>query len=241
MTEDTRALRVPHSNFYFPQEDLLSAWCEKNNTHWTVTRPAFILGANPSSPINISYPLATYASVQRELGLPLSFPGSVEAWDINKDLTTASLIGYFSEWVVLTPGAANEAFNLVDDSPFSYGKFWPTLASWYKIPYSVPEADESKYTTVTLPQNPPPRGFGKPGQVKIAFSLEEWAIRPEVKATWEKIQEREGLNKAFDPWRSRDSLQNNFATLDGEILGNVIIPVPSLFPHKIPLLLFPQF
>ena len=41
-----------------------------------------------------------------------------------------------------------------------------------------------------------------------------------MKAVWEKIQEREGLDRAFDPWRSRDALQNNFATLDGEVLGN---------------------
>jgi hypothetical protein len=145
MTEDTPSLRVPHSNFYFPQEDLLSEWCEKNNTHWTVTRPAFILGANPSSPINISYTLAVYARVQKELGRKLEFPGDTGAWDINKDLSTASLIGYFSEWVVLTPGAANEAFNIVDDSPFSYGKFWPELAKWYGIEYTVPEADDSMY------------------------------------------------------------------------------------------------
>jgi hypothetical protein len=47
MTEGTPADRVTiESNFYFPQEDMLAEWAAKHNTKWTVTRPAFIIGAN---------------------------------------------------------------------------------------------------------------------------------------------------------------------------------------------------
>lgn len=219
MTEDKPALRVPHSNFYFPQEDLLSTWAEENNTHWTVTRPGFIIGANKTAPINISYALAIYASIQKELGLRLEFPSDIAAWDINKDLTTASLLGYFSEWAALTPSAADQALNVVDDSPFSYGKFWPILADWYGIGYETPEEDESKYFVVTMPRSPPPRGFGKPGVVKIRFSFEAWAKKEEVKVAWERIQEKEKLRKELDPWRSGESLVNVFGTLDAEMLG----------------------
>ncbi|KAH9219782.1 hypothetical protein DL95DRAFT_383979 [Leptodontidium sp. 2 PMI_412] len=219
MTEDTPALRVPHSNFYFPQEDLLSTWAEENKTHWTVTRPGFIIGANKTAPINISYALAIYASIQKELGLRLEFPSDIAAWDINKDLTTASLLGYFSEWAALTPSAADQALNIVDDSPFSYGKFWPILADWYGIGYETPEEDESKYFVVTMPRSPPPRGFGKPGVVKIRFSFEAWAKKEEVKVAWERIQEKEELRKELDPWRSGESLVNVFGTLDAEMLG----------------------
>lgn len=219
MTEDTPALRIKHENFYFPQEDLLSSWAAKHSTSWVVTRPGFILGANPSSPINITYALAIYAAVQKELGGKLEFPADVQAWDINKDLSTASLIGFFSEWAVLTPEARNETFNIVDDSPFSYGKFWPELAEWYSLQYTTPETDDSKYTIVTLPRNPPPRGFGKPGEVKIAFSFEAWAQKPEVKTAWAKLQEKDGLKKEFDPWRDEGVLKNVFATLDAEMLG----------------------
>lgn len=219
MTEDTPAERFPHTNFYFPQEDLLTAWAAKHHTTWTVTRPGFIIGANANAQINISYPLAIYASVQKELGLKLEFPADVNAWDINKDLSTASLIGYFSEWAVLTDGGANEAFNIVDDSPFSYGKFWPELAKWYGIEHGVAEAEESKYMVVTLPLRPPPRGFGGPGVVKIKFSFEAWAQKPEVREAWERVQKREGLDGKFDPWRSRENLFAAFATLDADTLG----------------------
>ncbi|KAH7348561.1 hypothetical protein BKA65DRAFT_398059 [Rhexocercosporidium sp. MPI-PUGE-AT-0058] len=220
MTEDTPALRVPHSNFYFPQEDLLSTWAKENKTHWTVTRPGFIIGASESAQINISYALAIYASVQKELNLKLEFPSDIGAWDINKDLTTASLLGYFSEWAALTPSAADEALNIVDDSPFSYGRFWPILASWYGIAYETPVEDESKYFVVTMPRSPPPRGFGKPGEVKINFSFEAWAKKQEIKTAWEKIQKREGLRKELDPWKSSESLVAVFGALDADLLGN---------------------
>jgi hypothetical protein len=220
MTEDTPAERIDHKNFYFPQEDLLSAWSLKHSTSWVVTRPGFIIGANPTAPINLSYGLALYASIQKELGQELEFPSDIRAWDINKDLTTASLIGYFSEWAVLTEEAKNEAFNIVDDSPFSYGKFWPVLAGWYGVGYGTPEEDEGSFNVVTMGRNPPPRGFGGPGVVKIKFSFEEWAKKDEVKKAWERIQEREGLNKALDPWRERSELVNIFGTVDADLLGN---------------------
>jgi hypothetical protein len=67
-----------------------------------VTRPAFIIGANEGAAVNIAYALAIYTSVQKELEGKLEFPADVSVWDASKDLTTAKLIGYFSEWAVLT-------------------------------------------------------------------------------------------------------------------------------------------
>ena len=115
--------------------------------------------------INVAYALALYASIQRALGLKLEFPADIGAWDASKDLTYAKLIGYFSEWAVLTPAAANQALNIVDDSPFAYGSFWPELAKWYGMEYGTPEVDEEKYTVVTMPHSPAPRGFGPAGKV----------------------------------------------------------------------------
>lgn len=143
----------------------------------------------------------------------------MNAWDVNKDLTTAKIIGHFSEWAVLTEGAADEALNIVDDSPFSYGRFWPEIARWFGVEAGRPEADESKYQTITMPRNPAPRGFGPAGKVYITWSFMEWAKRPEVKEVWERIQEREGLRKDLDPWRSWEKVQEVWGTLDAEILG----------------------
>lgn len=222
MTEGTALERVPHANFYFPQEDALSAWCAEHGTDWNVTRPGFIVGANATAPINISYPLAIYASVQKELGQRLEFPSDIGAWDAIKDLSTASLIGYFSEWVVLNAATANEAFNIVDNSPFAYGKFWPTLAQWYGLEYGIPEKSESAYTTVTLPNTPPPRGFGPAGNVKFTFTFEQWSKRPDVRTAWKHIMETSSLDAALNPFGpdKEHLLQDIFRTLDAEMLGS---------------------
>jgi len=219
MTEDTPAERVDHSNFYFPQEDLLMSWAAKHNTHWTVTRPGFIIGANEGAAINISYALAIYASVQRELGGKLEFPADTGAWDASKDLTTAKLIGYFSEWVALTDAAKNQSFNIVDNSPFAWGKLWPEFAKWYGIQHGIPEPDAEKYMVVTLPLSPPPRGFGAPGKVFISFTFEEWSQKTEVREAWARIQDRAGLRKELNPWRNEVTVKELFQTLDAELLG----------------------
>jgi hypothetical protein len=138
--------------------------------------------------------------------------------------------------------------NIVDDSPFAYGHFWPELAKWYGIEQGIPEVDDDKFTVVTMPHYPPPRGFGPAGKVYgsyslpyvaflpfqthlvmsarsstntsiVKFSFEAWAQKPEVKAAWEKLQEEQGLNKAADPWISHARLMETFGVLDAEMLG----------------------
>ena len=217
MMED--APRVDHPNFYFPQEDALSAWSKKHSTHWTITRPGFILGAVKEASMNITFALAIYASVQKELGLKLDFPADIGAWDANKDLSAVRLIAYFEEWAVLTDAAANQALNIVDDSRFTYGGFWPTVASWYGLEYGIPEPDESKYQHITMPRDPAPRGFGPPGLVNVTWNFESWADKAEVKAAWKTIQKREGLDPSLDPWRNSTTFQECFGTLDAEVLG----------------------
>jgi len=169
--------------------------------------------------MNITYALAIYASVQKELDLKLEFPTDVAAWDANKDLSVVRLVAYHEEWAVLTDGAADQALNIVDDSRFSWGAFWPVVAGWYGLPYGIPEEDESKYVHVTMPLDPAPRGFGKAGVVNLAWNFENWAAKPEVREAWEKIQEREGLDKSLSPWRNQKAMRECFGTLDAEILG----------------------
>ncbi|TVY16630.1 Short chain dehydrogenase gsfE [Lachnellula arida] len=218
MTED--APRIPHPNFYFPQEDALSAWClhHHHHTSWTVTRPGFIIGAVREASMNITHALAIYASVQKELGAALEFPADIAAWDANKDLSVVKLIAYHAEWAVLTEGAANQALNIVDDSRFSWGAFWGVLASWYGIPRGVPVLDEGRYARVPMPDDAP-RGFGGPGVVSVVWSFEGWAGKKEVRDAWERVQEREGLDAGLSPWRSERVVRECFATLDAEILG----------------------
>jgi hypothetical protein len=211
---DPRFLAEP--NFYFPQEDLLWKWAKENNTEWNVTRPGFIIGAVRDAAMSIALGLALYAAVQKELKQGLQFPGDLSAWDAEKHLSSAQILGYHSEWAVLTPAAANQILNSGDNSLFTYGKFWPLLAALHGIPYQGPELDDAKYQTIEMPTSPPPRGFGPAGKFRMAWSFEAWAQKPEVQDAWAVLKKRYNLTLERDPF---ENVKDVFGLLDGEMLG----------------------
>lgn len=84
--------------------------------------PSWILGAVKASDMTTFYPLAVYASVQRKLGKPLAFPGDTAAWEKIMPMSSATLNSFFHEWLVLDDGTADQRFNIVDDSEFTWMK-----------------------------------------------------------------------------------------------------------------------
>jgi nucleoside-diphosphate-sugar epimerase len=213
---DPRFLAAP--NFYFPQEDLLWEWAAENNVGWNVTRPGFIVGAVRDAAMNVPYGLALYAAVQKELGLRVEFPGDVDAWDVENHMSSAKLIGKHAEWAVLSPQARNQILNISDGSMFTWGKFWPLLAAAYGAEYGVPETDDSKFITITMPMQPPPRGFGPAGKFRLSWSFEEWARKPVNQEAWKKIKAREGLVTVRDPFQG-ENVKDIFGLLDAALLG----------------------
>ena len=146
------------NNFYYPQEDILDKYCKENGLAWNVVRPSYIIGAVRDNMLNHMNGFAVYASVQAHLKQPLLFPGDYVAWDKEICQSTAMINAYLEEWAVLTPDAANEAFNIQDGTPFTFGRFWPYLASWYGLPWSPPESDPDKYRTYVSRSVETPRG-----------------------------------------------------------------------------------
>ena len=146
------------NNFYYPQEDILAKYCAENGLGWNVVRPSYIIGAVRDNLLNHMTGFAVYASVQAHLKRPLAFPGDYLAWDREMCQSTAIMNAYLEEWAVLTPEAENEAFNAQDGLPFTWGRFWPYLASWYGIPWTPPENDPDKYRSNTSRSKETPRG-----------------------------------------------------------------------------------
>lgn len=193
--EETDPRVYTDPNFYYPQEDRLKEFCHKHSIGWNSTRPSHILGAVPDAAMNLCYPLAVYANVQKRLDQPLDFPGDIAAWENPVSLSSAQANAYLSEWIVLTAHAKDESFNAADDCPFTWSKFWPKLAAHFQIPWNGPDTSAgAKYHTIKgHPQ--PPRGYGPPGELRSRFTLVEWAKRPEVQEAWKGIAETYGLRE----------------------------------------------
>ena len=146
-------------NFYYPQEDALAAYCAARGVGWNVVRPSYIIGAVRDGALNHMIGLAIYAAIQAHLNQPLYFPGDYIAWDREVCQSTALLNAYFEEWAVLSPDAENQAFNIQDGLPFTWGRFWPSLAEWYGTTWEAPEVERGKYRAATSRHVQTPRGY----------------------------------------------------------------------------------
>ncbi|KAH7413073.1 hypothetical protein BKA64DRAFT_637749 [Cadophora sp. MPI-SDFR-AT-0126] len=187
-------------NFYYPQEDMLWEYCGREGVGWNVIRPAWIIGATNNAQMNVFYGLGLYASVLSHLRQPLAFPGDLDAWETAHTHSSAYLTGYQSEHAVLDERMSNQAFNAVDGTPFSWGRLWPLLSSWWSVEAGRPELDEGKFKTVTLPHEPPPRGWGPATAYRRSFSITAWASQPDVQKAWSEIVRKHKLDNSHDPF-----------------------------------------
>lgn len=130
--------RVVHPSFYTAQEDYLSAHAEKTGTTYTIFRPDIICGVAVGTSTSIVAGVAVYATLCKELGLPLRFPGSAEAYENLLQFTDARLIGRASEWAAESTGAANQIFNLSNGDQFRWSRVWPKIATFFDMPVAPP-------------------------------------------------------------------------------------------------------
>ncbi|GKT55892.1 NAD dependent epimerase/dehydratase family protein [Colletotrichum tofieldiae] len=84
-------------NFYYPQEDILKAFCEKNGKSWNLLRPAAVIGESTDATMNMFYLFAVYAAMQARNSEPLPFGGDWEQWQYEYYLCSARMTGYLTE------------------------------------------------------------------------------------------------------------------------------------------------
>nr|KMM69946.1 aldo-keto reductase family protein [Coccidioides posadasii RMSCC 3488] len=218
------------SNFYYPQEDMLFEYCRQTGAGWNVVRPSSILGAVKDAAMNLVYPLGVFGAVQSYLGKPMVYPGDLNSFQAVQDMSTAMMNGYLEEWAVLTPAAANEAFNACDNSQFTFGKFWLRLAKWYGVGYELPD-ENAEYQAVQTPYEPPPRGFGPRATHRFRYTFSEWASKPEVQAAWKDLMKKHNLES--NPFSNEKNRERIFGFADGMMLGVTALQFNMDKAHKL--------
>jgi nucleoside-diphosphate-sugar epimerase len=118
----------------------VAEWAAKNGASWTVLRPHMVMGPSLNSPMNLVTSLATYAAMNRELGLSLRFPGTKEGWNTLQETTDAELFGRATLWALGEDKARNEIFNISNGDVYRWRQLWNELAAFYDLPIAEPLA-----------------------------------------------------------------------------------------------------
>ena len=118
-------------NFYWNQEDLVRERSAAGGWTFSVMRPQIVCGMAIGSPMNMTMAIGVYAAVQKELGLPLSYPGGDP---FITQATDALLLGRAIRWAATAPAARDETFNITNGDELVWRSAWPSIAQAFDMP-----------------------------------------------------------------------------------------------------------
>ena len=120
-------------NFYYDQQDWVAAYQQGKRWTWSTWRPHGLCGLSIGSAMNQLNALAIYATISRELQLPLRFPGSIDAFRAVYQFTDASLLARTAIWAFEQATCANNAFNITNGDHDRWENIWPEIAREFAI------------------------------------------------------------------------------------------------------------
>lgn len=105
---------------------------------WSALRPSVVAGVGLGNPMNLAMVIAVYASISKELGIPLRFPGKRGAYTSLVEVTDADLLARATTWAATNPGSRNEAYNITNGDLFRWSSMWPNLAAFFDLDTAPP-------------------------------------------------------------------------------------------------------
>jgi nucleoside-diphosphate-sugar epimerase len=103
---------------------------------WSAIRPSVVGGVALGNPLNLAMVIAVYASISKELGLPLRFPGNLGAYDSLLEMTDAGLLAKATVWAATE--TTNQAFNIANGDLFRWSELWPKIARAFDLEVAPP-------------------------------------------------------------------------------------------------------
>jgi len=125
--------RLDVENFYYAQEDEVFAAAARDGFTWSVHRPHTVIGRAVGNAMNMGTTLAVYATLCREAGRPMVFPGSAAQWSGLTDMTDAGQLARHLLWATETEAAHDQAFNVVNGDVFRWQWMWGRIADWFGV------------------------------------------------------------------------------------------------------------
>ncbi|WP_028612179.1 SDR family oxidoreductase [Paenibacillus harenae] len=134
---ETDAHHMP-PEFNVDQQNFLEKRQKGKDWTWSALRPSVVCGFALGNPMNLAIVIAVYASMSKELGLPLRFPGKPGAYHSLLEMTDAGLLAKATVWAATDERCANQAFNITNGDLFRWNELWPKIAAYFELETAPP-------------------------------------------------------------------------------------------------------
>ncbi|MCM3627754.1 SDR family oxidoreductase [Paenibacillus glycanilyticus] len=134
---ETDAYHMP-PEFNVDQQRFLEQRQPGSSWTWSALRPSVVAGFALGNPMNLAMVIAVYASMSKELGLPLRFPGKPGAYHSLLEMTDANLLARATVWAATDERCANQAFNITNGDLFRWNELWPKIAAYFGLETAPP-------------------------------------------------------------------------------------------------------
>lgn len=124
--------------FNVDQQEFLERLQKGKNWTWSAIRPSVVGGTALGNPMNLVLAIAVYASISKELDVPLRFPGKSGAFDKIMEMTDGALLAKATVWAATSPQCANQAFNITNGDLFRWNELWPEIAGFFQLDTAAP-------------------------------------------------------------------------------------------------------
>jgi nucleoside-diphosphate-sugar epimerase len=130
----------PHMppEFNVDQQNFLIERQKGKSWSWSAIRPSVVCGFALRNPMNLAMVIAVYATISKELGIPLRFPGKPGAYDSLLEMTDAGLLARATVWAATDERCANQAFNINNGDLFRWSDLWPKIARYFELEVAPP-------------------------------------------------------------------------------------------------------
>ncbi len=122
-------------NFYYNQEDWLTAHQANARWAWTVLRPPALCSTTVGTALNLALTIGVFCAISREMGVPLRYPGG-EAGIY--EVCDTRIVARAIAWAATSPNARNQIFNVANGDHFQWPYIWPLFAEVFKMPHAEP-------------------------------------------------------------------------------------------------------
>lgn len=124
--------------FNIDQQGFLESLQKGKTWKWSALRPSVVIGFALGNPMNLASVIAIYASMSKELGIPLRFPGKPGAYNSLLEMTDAGLLARATVFIATNPQCGNQAFNINNGDLFRWSELWPRIAQYFGLDVAPP-------------------------------------------------------------------------------------------------------